>query len=255
MEYLMTPDNLKTLVRFSNNSALLAFDYDGTLAPIVDDPERAGMRSITESLFYQLCSLRPVAIISGRSLKDMKKNLKERPKYIIGNHGAEWEGFEDDVAKIEGSISVIKKTIEERLLPHQDLGISIEDKEYSLSLHYRSTLRLQETISFLNDLTSELSGLARIIPGKYVFNILPLNSSDKYVALMRIMEKEKATYGIYFGDDDTDEDVFKNLNPQVLTVKVGWNETSKARYFLKDQIEIDQILTILINGKKSAVYL
>ena len=80
MEYLLTQSNLKVLESFSFAKSLVAFDYDGTLAPIVSNPSLACMNESTEKLYRQLCSIRPVAIISGRSLSDMNKILKTKPK-------------------------------------------------------------------------------------------------------------------------------------------------------------------------------
>ncbi len=84
----------KTLLReLTASKALLAFDFDGTLAPIVDDPGRARMRSRTRRLLRRLASAYPCAVISGRSRADLRERLAGTGiRRTIGNHGAEpWE--------------------------------------------------------------------------------------------------------------------------------------------------------------------
>lgn len=248
MEYLFTKGNLKVFETFGQVKTLVAFDYDGTLAPIVSVPNLAKMKSTTEDLFRELCSVRPIAIISGRSLKDMGQLLTVKPKYLIGNHGAEWESSNLGSSNLEDLWSRTKAHIQDILDHHPDLGISIEDKGFSLSLHYRNSPDHFKAETLLLDLTSNLSGHIRIIPGKFVFNLVAEHSANKYSALIEILELEECEFGLYFGDDDTDEDVFKNINSNILTVRIGRNEHSKAKFYLKDQEEIEDVLRLLIKA-------
>ena len=85
MAPLFSRDNLVVLESMSFTKTLYAFDFDGTLAKIVRVPAEARMSRTTEELIKQFSELVPVAIVSGRSLKDLRDRLGFEPKYLIGN--------------------------------------------------------------------------------------------------------------------------------------------------------------------------
>lgn len=250
MEFLFSSKNLKNFETFIRQDVLVAFDYDGTLAPIVSNPNLAIMRKSTATLFHNLNLVRPLALISGRSVNDMKVRLETEPKYLIGNHGMEWEESVMELSIAQAFFLEIKKSLQKSFDLNKELGITIEDKGYSLSLHYRNSPQTTKAEAVLQELLSRFSSQVKIIPGKFVFNLVLPNSFDKYSALVRVMKKEGCRFGLYFGDDDTDEDVFRVTNPQIMTVRVGWNEKSKAQFFLNDQEEMDKVLGIIIEASK-----
>jgi hypothetical protein len=74
--------------RLARSRALLGFDFDGTLAPIIGDRTAGRMRAVTRALLGRVCSLYRCAIISGRGLGDLRGRLAGvRPSYLFGNHG------------------------------------------------------------------------------------------------------------------------------------------------------------------------
>jgi trehalose 6-phosphate phosphatase len=90
MRPLLSPENVDVLAQFACSRVLLAFDFDGTLAPIVHDRDGATMRTETADSFESLCKLYPCAVISGRSKDDVSSRLGAAAvKYVIGNHGLE----------------------------------------------------------------------------------------------------------------------------------------------------------------------
>lgn len=100
---MLAQSNLGVLAQLAWARVLLAFDFDGTLAPIVEDRDRARMRARTSRAFAKVCGLYPCAVISGRSQSDVAKRLAGATvKYVIGNHGLEpgigLGSFEADVA-------------------------------------------------------------------------------------------------------------------------------------------------------------
>src|SRR4051794_12761846 len=101
---ILAPENDDLLDQVAGTRSVLAFDYDGTLAPIVGSRDLAVMRPSTASLLTRLCTLYPCAVISGRSKTDVAARLGGVPvKYIVGNHGLEDEGeldgFEQRIAE------------------------------------------------------------------------------------------------------------------------------------------------------------
>lgn len=248
IEYLLHPRNLKILESFCLAKTLFAFDYDGTLAPIVANPEKASMKDSTSDLLGTLMMVSPVAVITGRSIADVQKHLPVRPAHIIGNHGSEGVHTSEELADMHALTRVWLKTLEMSLPLLQKLGISVEDKAYSLAFHYRLSPNPLVAEGAL-ELISESFVSSRITRGKFVLNILPKKSVDKGIALEKIMKQNRYQFGVFFGDDLTDEDVFKHHNPRLLTVKIG-TEPTQAKFYLRDQSEMDEVLTLIISYLK-----
>ena len=89
MKRLLEPEGLRALDQALGENPLLAFDFDGTLAPLVDHPDDARVPPALEPRLARLTELADVAIISGRALADLEHRLAFRPRVLVGNHGAE----------------------------------------------------------------------------------------------------------------------------------------------------------------------
>jgi len=90
MKYLLSKASLPLLVRLAHERTLCAFDFDGTLAPIEDHPDKAGMRKRTRNLLRRLAKLYPCVIVSGRDRASVLKKLNGvQVAGVLGNHGAE----------------------------------------------------------------------------------------------------------------------------------------------------------------------
>ena len=249
MEYLLTPKNIKVVESFAAVHTVYGFDFDGTLAPIVSNPEQAFMTKKVQMSLKKLNSLVPLAIITGRSVKDVRKFLDFEPKYIIGNHGVEGTQSESELSEIEKACASLKIYLVRFFSSHlSQLGITLEDKRYSLSLHYRNSTDIQKAEDFLNFYLRDLPS-ASVSRGKMVFNVLPYKSVNKGQAFFNILSKESASFGFYIGDDETDETVFTQQDSRILNVRVGDSNISAANYYLKNQNEIGDLLEILINLK------
>lgn len=234
MDYLMNPQNLKVLESFSIVNTLYAFDYDGTLSPIVKDPANAFMAAEVSDLLKKLSELAPVAIITGRATEDVKKFLNFEPYSIIGNHGIEGTHTPEELYAMELlNLSWINKL---SVLPP---GVLLEKKKYSFSLHYQSD------ISSLLPLLKELPD-ATLVEGKSVINVVPRIGMNKGQAMDFIMKKGDFPFGFFIGDDVTDENVFIYKNSRLFTVKVGKSIDSHAKYYIKNQLEIRDLLEALI---------
>ncbi|MEJ7596613.1 MAG: trehalose-phosphatase [Kofleriaceae bacterium] len=119
---------------------LLAFDFDGTLAPIVADREQAQMRARTRTLFTSTCALYPSAVISGRSQRDVTARLRGMGvRYVVGNHGIEPGA---NIASFERDIAVVRPVLARCLSDVQ--GVEIEDARYTLAVHYHHARRLRD---------------------------------------------------------------------------------------------------------------
>jgi trehalose 6-phosphate phosphatase len=228
---------------------LCAFDFDGTLAPIVKDPERAIMPEDVARLLAILSSLTAVAIITGRSLADLRKRLDFEPHYLVGNHGIEgipaWAGRREEYERICREWEAVLTTLFDKNAAF-DRDIWIENKGCSLSVHYRMARERETTEARLRRLFTELLPEAHVIAGKCVFNLLPPGAPHKGSAFEHIFATSGACSALYVGDDITDEDVFRLRRPNLLKVRIEREVDSEAEFYLHHQIDMVQLLEALI---------
>ena len=242
MRYLLSSRNVGVLAQLAWSRVLLAFDFDGTLAPIVPDRTGASMRKRTCQLFARACALYPCAVISGRSQSDVLSRLAGAAvKYVVGNHGLE-PGTE--------LASFARETARAAPLLRQALvscaGIDVEDKRYSLAVHYRRSRHKRDARDAIGNAVAALPCRMRIVPGKQVVNLVPEGAPHKGDAVTQLRKLAQADTALYVGDDLTDEDVFALDQPgRLLTVRVGASRSSAAAYFLRSQREIDTVLSKL----------
>jgi trehalose 6-phosphate phosphatase len=249
---ILRPANRQVLAEFAASNVLLAFDFDGTLAPIVAEPSRARMRSETSRLIAEAASLYPCIVVSGRAQSDLLGRLEGVPvRGVVGNHGVEpWQtsrALSDEVRRWH-------PLLEQKLrgLP----GVTIEDKSFSVSVHYRQAQDKERARALILDAAAALGGV-RVIGGLEVVNILPPGAPDKGTALVSERERLGCESAIYVGDDETDEDVFALEDPErVLGIRVGPTPATAAEYAIDSQAEIDELLRVLVElrpAKKTGI--
>lgn len=244
----------------------LFLDYDGTLAPIAKTPAKAFMPKETKKLLRRLSEMPncKLAVISGRALKDIERRvgLKNNTAYV-GNHGFEIKGpnikFNSPVpVQYQKTIKEIRAKLGKRLSPIN--GVFVEDKGFSLSVHYR--LAAKNNIRKVKDelhaalLMYEARGYVRVKPGKMVFEIKPPLAWDKGKAVLWLLARQKFAMRknkreiipIYIGDDISDEDAFNVLKDRGWPIRVGKLERSDARYYLKDTAEVTKLLKLILQG-------
>ena len=230
------------------------FDYDGTLTPIVSHPEKAILSEETKAFLLAL-KKNPkflLAIVSGRSLRDIRRLVGLKKIYYIGNHGLEIftpkngtkqlvpkEVFHE-LVRIRNRLNSQMKDIE---------GVIIEDKGSILTIHYRN-VDPRQVPPVLMALKQEIKGSR--IPlclgyGKMVFEIRPKSNVNKGTAVLELLEQVKKDkfLPLYIGDDQTDEDVFKVLKIRGITILVGLSCNSSAQYYLNDPFEVYQFLKMV----------
>jgi trehalose 6-phosphate phosphatase len=131
-------------------------------------------------------------------------------------------------------------------------GVWVEDKGYSLAVHYRRSPDPEAAGRDVRRAAERLEG-ARMIAGKLVWNVLPRSAPGKGAALETARTWLGCDSAIYVGDDVTDEDVFRLQSPgRLLTVRVGPDSASKARFHLHDQATIDEFLRVLVALRRAA---
>ena len=242
MSNILARVNRDLLEQFAWSNVLLAFDFDGTLAPIVSDPARAAMRRRTRDLLCEASRLYPVAILSGRAQPDVLDRMRGVPVgAVVGNHGAEPSRSSSRLAlTVRQWLPALRSQLGELK------GVIIEDKRFSLAIHYRHSRGKKAVRAEIAAALAALDGV-RVIPGKEVVNLLPVGAPHKGVALERERARFSCDTAIYVGDDDTDEDVFALDQPgRLLSIRVGFKRDSAARYHVESQRGIDDLLRALL---------
>jgi trehalose 6-phosphate phosphatase len=125
-------------------------------------------------------------------------------------------------------------------------GLIVEDKTYSVTIHYRHVRQKRLVVQVINDAVRGLEG-SRVVGGKQAVNLVPSDAPHKGIALERARRLLTCDAAIYAGDDETDEDVFKTASPpRLLSIRIGAARASGAGYYLKTQYEIDALLRMLV---------
>lgn len=242
MKHILGRTNLPLLRRFARSNVLLAFDFDGTLAPIVRDPDRARMRVTTSTLLRRLAAIYPCAVISGRSKEDVARRLGPIPLFaIVGEHGADEDAYARYVKRVADWAHWLRRGL------WTTQGVEVEQKVASIAIHYRGATSPGAARRTIAQCITSLAGKPRIVGGKCVVNVLPTDAPHKGNALEVLRNRARATTAIFVGDDLTDEDVFSMDTPdKLLSIRVGRSQTSAAPYCLHTQREIDALLDLLV---------
>ena len=210
---------------------LFFLDYDGTLAPIVDDPSKAFPHADVPALLTTLEAHHPLWIITGRHLDHVAALMPDVRPRGVGLHGTQEGQLGGEVQSLmadeaQRGIADLRQTV-----PDVE-DVWVEEKGAMFAVHYRKAAdkaAAQEAIrAWLADMPDSLAA----IWGKDVVEIRP-DGLDKGVAVRRIARDFPDCTPLYLGDDVTDEDAFQALDDAAITVKVGDGATS-ARYRLPD---------------------
>jgi trehalose 6-phosphate phosphatase len=247
-DYAFSAAGRAALRRLHGRRLLAAFDFDGTLAPIALRPEQVVTPPAARAALDRLRGWCRTAVISGRSRDDVVVRLGVAVDFAVGNHGIDGlPGAEREAAEcVAVSRGWLAQLRGGELLRALDHGLLLEDKEVSLSVHFRQARDAARAARELPALLAALVPAPRIVAGKMVYNLLPPSAVDKGTALLRLLEAAGADAGLYVGDDVTDEDVFRLHQPDLLTIRVGRDDASQARLYLRAPSELPRLIDELI---------
>lgn len=186
----------------------LVTDLDGTISPISAYPDQAEVTPRSRELLRTLTDrLSLVAVVSGRSARDIQERVGLPGLEYIGNHGLErW---------VEGAVRVLPEAaayrpqLEAALAPIRALlrpGMMAEDKGATLSVHYRQAADPESAAVELEPALAQIAadtGLA-LSRGRMVFEIRPPIPQDKGTAFRSLIEGHELAAAIFIGDDITD---------------------------------------------------
>jgi trehalose 6-phosphate synthase/phosphatase len=237
---------------FESNKRLILLDYDGTLVPFAEKPEKAKPDDELLKLLEVLAqeTKNEVVIISGRDKGTLEKWFNGLNVGLIAEHGV-WIREKEGIWEM---IEPLRNDWKEEIRPILELyvdrtpGSFIEEKEFSLVWHYRkadpelASVRARELKDALLHLTANLN--LGVLEGSRVIEIKNAGI-NKGRAALRWISKEGWDFILAIGDDWTDEDVFAALPESAYSVKVGL-DPSRAKFNLDSVMDVRSLLKELV---------
>ena len=253
MKHLFSKAGQQALQDVMTHAPLLAFDFDGTLAPIVARPDDACVPLSISQHLRKLSTMLPTVIVTGRQVADVAPRLNFEPRFIVGNHGAEDPGLPPNGQQAwQDHLTPVRQVLEAHQDQLHELGVQIEDKGHSLAVHYRLAKDQARAMSVIAAMLGSLGPDARVFGGKCVVNIVSASAPDKGDAVLRLASSLGVTHGVFIGDDVNDEPVFIKAPACWLTVRIGREDPlSSARFFLDSHSEVAPMLQSMIAAFKS----
>lgn len=220
----------------SNPRILIGCDFDGTLSPLVAHADDARLPSAMRAVMERLMALPGVAfaVISGRSIEDLRQRVDVPGVWYAGNHGLERESPDGSTVLAPGAEDAgpamrrVLAQLAEVLARFP--GVWIEDKGLSSSVHFRQAAEeCHAEVEALVKAVVQDEPLLKVRPAKLIWEILPAIEWDKGTALRWFMNRwdVASSATAFMGDDVTDLNAFREL-PDGWTFLVGHDLEAKA---------------------------
>ena len=235
--------------RIEGRRLVVFVDYDGTLAPIVEDHTRADLGEDMRAALAELAGKVTVGIVSGRDLEDLRNRVGLESVFLAGSHGFDIAGPKGWRETLQKGLSFLPDLEQAEAALHERLdgieGVAIERKRFSIAVHYRrvrprDVSRVEESV----DRVLQRQPRLRKGCGKKVFRIQPDIDWDKGHAVGWLLERlgleRPDVVPVYVGDDVTDEDAFRRLAGRGLAIAVrnGERRQTAADFALSDPHEV-----------------
>ncbi len=198
------------LLREDPARAAILLDVDGTLAPIVERPEDAGVPEATREVLRELLGRYAlVAAVTGRAGVIGRNLIGVEGIDVIGNHGLELDASADEW---RGRLRAFSRTVD----------WPVEDKGLSLSFHYRTAEdpdRARAELELIAERARRQGLKARF--GRMVLELVPPIEANKGTAVRALLARAGLTRALFAGDDTTDLDAFAAIEELEVGVKVA----------------------------------
>ena len=210
---------------------LVACDYDGVLARLRGEPSAAVPEPGVAEALGRLAAVDgvTVALVSGRGVADLQATSGfTGPFRWVGSHGEEFDG------PLAGELADRRDALAAVLAPvvAEVAGARLEVKPASVAVHTRQVPDRAAAAALLERARSLVDSSLTLKPGKEVLEVA-VTDADKGTALRRLVTELGVAAALYLGDDLTDEDGFRALGPDDVTIKIGDGDTA-ARYRVPD---------------------
>ncbi|KAK1618671.1 hypothetical protein QYE76_024188 [Lolium multiflorum] len=269
--------SFKQIVASAQGKKIAVFlDYDGTLSPIVDDPDKAEMSPVMRAAVRNVAKQFPAAIVSGRSRKKVLEFVKLKELCYAGSHGMDImtssanykhnteKGKEANLFQPAREFLPMIDEVSKSLLEVTSgiEGATVENNKFCVSVHYRNVAEKDWKLvaRLVNEVLEDFPRL-KVTNGRMVLEVRPVIDWDKGKAVEFLLQSlglsdSENVIPIYIGDDRTDEDAFKVLRERncgygILVSQVP--KETEAFYSLRDPSEVMEFLNSLVRWKKHSI--
>ncbi|XP_023636597.1 probable trehalose-phosphate phosphatase I isoform X2 [Capsella rubella] len=270
MQHPSALEMFERIMEASGGKQIVMFlDYDGTLSPIVDDPDKAYMSSKMRTTVKKLAKCFPTAIVTGRCIDKVYNFVKLAELYYAGSHGMDIKGPAKGFPRHKRSLlyqpasdylPMIDEVYRQLLEKTKSTpGARVENHKFCASVHFRCVdeKKWSELVLQVRSVLKNFPTL-KLTQGRKVFEIRPMIEWDKGKALEFLLESlgfgnSNNVFPVYIGDDRTDEDAFKMLRDRgegfgILVSK--FPKDTNASYSLQDPSEVMEFLRRLVEWKQ-----
>lgn len=187
------------------STLLLATDFDGTIAPIVNRPRDAVMHDCARRLLERCAQARSiaVAILSGRDIEDVRGRLHGIRAIVAGSHGLECADAHGGM--LWSSPVVFPQPDPAMVDSLTAAGLFVEKKKFAMALHFRERPDREYQVPLHDFIAWAQRNDLQVIAGRKVVEAR-VRGGGKREALQRIATLVRAKRVVYAGDDTTDVD-------------------------------------------------
>ncbi len=214
---MLTPNDAAeaAFLRLDVSGIALLLDFDGTLVDIAPTPDAVHVPDDLRDSLARLLGLTggALAVVSGRPIRDIDAQFAPLKLPVVGGHGAEMRITDDDILS---TVTPLPDTLRRRLAAAEKLdpGILVEDKGYSVALHYRRAPAVEARLrAHIDTVCAEFHGEPmEMLPGKALFEIKrPGVSKGEGVRALLSHAPFAGRTPVFIGDDETDKTLFALL--------------------------------------------
>lgn len=232
-----------------NTNYILFLDIDGTLSEFSLDPEHSFIAPDILTTVAELDHHLALFLLTGRSVQQAQQLISPHHWCIIGSHGLELKTPTQYLNLIDVStdnLDALKHLIRQKTQTFE--ALIIEEKAFSIALHFRQCPELDKTVEYIAQLCAQHYPEFEVKAGKCVYELLPQGCS-KGSAIQHILAQSKFQHclPIFIGDDKTDECGFDQVNEYGgISIKVGTGHT-RAQFRLENVAAVGNFLSDFLN--------
>ncbi|MEO7852646.1 MAG: trehalose-phosphatase [Rubrivivax sp.] len=240
------------LARLGAAPSLLAFDFDGTLAPIVARRGDARVPLPVARRLKRLCQSSTVAVFSGRSEDDVLDRLGFEPGFVVGNHGIPRALDPQARAWVE-ALDPARRALARHAAALDAAGVQVEDKQRSIALHYRLATDRAHALQLLQGALPTQDRSIVVTNSKCTLNVAAAGAPDKCDALASLVHDAQAQAVLFIGDESNDATLFARAPAEWVTVRIEPNPArSSARFYLDGLTQLTTLLQALLDARAAA---